>query len=190
MTMHRTLALVGALSLGVLLIPAEASPLAESASRSDASVSLLDRPAAFADVLPPAVAKQIDPAEVDLASVRLATTDNSAQIFVAQGKRGLCLIRVDDPTAGGFAYTCSSTVAAGGVYLEHIDRTAGTMQLTDIVPDSVTRATIDGKPAEVAGNVLVADNVPLGASVTLAGTDGIQNLPMPAQGTAVPQASG
>jgi hypothetical protein len=188
--MHRTLALVGALSLGVLLVPTAASPLAQSASSSDARVSLLDRPAAFADNLPPAVAKQIDPQEVDLSTARLATTDGSSQIFVAQGKRGLCLIRIDDPTTSGFAYTCASTLAAGGVYLAHVDRTIGTMQLADIVPDSVTSATIDGKPAGIAGNVLVADNVPIDATVTLVGTSGKQNVPLPTQGIAMVPAAG
>lgn len=182
--MPRTLALALALSLTALVAPASISTVADSASSSNATVSLLDRPEAFGDSLPPAVANGVDPREVDLSSVRLGARDGSEQFFVSKGTRGLCLIRVDDPAAPAFTYTCASTLAAGGVYLAELDRANGTMQLADVVPDDVTQASIDGKVVAIANGVLVADDVPIGASVKLVSPSGSQTVPLPSSQSA------
>ena len=98
MNMQRTLALAAAITLAALLLPAAMSSSARSAASSPARIALLDRPAGFGDQLPPAVAKLVDAKEVDASTVRFgARSDGSAQYYVAQGTRGLCLIRVDDP---------------------------------------------------------------------------------------------
>jgi hypothetical protein len=183
MTMPRTLPLALAITLVTLVVPAGISSVASSAPSSDATVSLLDRPAAFGDSLPPAVAKGIDPQEVSLASVRLGATHGTQQFFVAKGTRGICLIRVDDPAAPEYVYTCASTLASGGVYLAHLDRDSGTMQLADVVPDGVTGASIDGRSVAIQNGLLVADDVPLGASVSLVGSQGTQSVPVPSAAT-------
>jgi hypothetical protein len=186
MTMQRTLALALTLTAVALVVPAGISSIASSAPSSSATIALLERPAAFGDSLPPAVAKGIDPAEVDLSSARLAASDGSQQFYVAKGTRGLCLIRVDDPAAPAFTYTCASTLADGGVYLDSLDRANGSMQLADVVPDGVARASIDGKVVPVSNGILVADGVSLGASVTLLGSSGSQPVPTPAATSAPP----
>jgi hypothetical protein len=189
MTMPRTLQLALAITLVTLVVPAGVSSVASSATTSDATVSLLDRPATFGDALPPAVAKGVDPQEVDLASVRLGASRGTEQFYVAKGTRGLCLIRVDDPAAPAYVYTCASTLAAGGVYLAHLDRDSDTMELADIVPDDVTSASIDGKPVAVDNGLLVADDVPIGASVSLVGSRGAQSVPVPVAASPLPTAA-
>jgi hypothetical protein len=87
--MRRTLALAVALSLMALVVPAGVSTVADSASSSNAPMSLLDGPRAFGDSLPPAVANGLDPHEVDLSSVRLGARDGSELFFVSKGTRGL-----------------------------------------------------------------------------------------------------
>ncbi len=184
--MQRTLALALALTLAALVVPAGVSNIASSASSSSATIALLQRPQAFGDSLPPAVAKGIDPGEVDLSTVRLGVSDGSQQFYVAKGTRGLCLIRVDDPAAPAFTYTCASTLANGGVYLDSLDRASGSMQLADVVPDGVTGASIDGKVVPIMNGVLVADGVTLGASVSLLSPSGSQPVPTPAATSAPP----
>ena len=174
------------LTAAALVVPAGISGVASSAPSSNATIALLERPAAFGDSLPPAVAKGIDPGEVDLSSVRLGASDGSQQFYVAKGTRGVCLIRVDDPAAPAFTYTCASTLANGGVYLDTLDRANGSMQLADVVPDGVTGASIDGKVVPISNGVLVADGVSLGASVTLLGASGSQPVPTPADTSAPP----
>lgn len=184
--MQRTLALALTLTAVALVVPAGISNIASSAPSSNATIALLERPAAVGDSLPPAVAKGIDPAEVDLSSARLGATNGSQQFYVAKGTRGLCLIRVDDPAAPAFTYTCASTLANGGVYLDTLDRGSGSMQLADVVPDGVTGASIDGKVVPISNGILVADGVSLGASVTLLGANGSQPVPTPADTSAPP----
>ena len=93
LTMHRTLALAALLTLAALLLPAGISSSARSAAGSRVSIALLERPAVASDQLPPAVARGIDTTEVDTSTTRLGGTSGSVQYFVAQGKRGICLIR-------------------------------------------------------------------------------------------------
>jgi hypothetical protein len=176
--MQRTLALAAAITLAALLLPAAISSSARSAASSQARIALLERPAGFGDQLPPAVAKLVDVQEVDASTVRLGATTDSAQYFVAQGTRGLCLIRVDDPVQPNFTTTCASTLIAGGVYLGTLDRAAGSMQVADIVPDDVTGASVDGSPAPVANNMLVTGDVPLAASVRVTAAAGAQRVPI------------
>lgn len=187
--MHRTLALAGTLSAAALLLPAGISSTAGSATSSSARLALLDRAAGADDQLPPAVAKQVNPKEVDLSTVRLGATSGSSQFFVAQGTRGVCLIRVDDPVAPAFTTTCASTLISGGVYLATVDRAAGTMQIADVVPDDVTAATVDGAPVPVSDNLLVTGDVPIDASVDLVGKSGTQPVPV-APAPALPVAAG
>jgi hypothetical protein len=186
MTMPRTLALALVLTLAALVVPAGISNVADSATSSNASISLLDRPAAFGDSLPPSVAQGLDSREVDLSSVRFGGSDGSEQFFVAKGTRGLCLIRVDDPSAPAFTYTCASTLSSGGVYLAQLDRSSGTMQLADVVPDDVTQASIGGRTVGISNGVLVADDVPLGASVELVSPSGSQIVPLPTSASTQP----
>jgi hypothetical protein len=178
MNMQRVLALVVASSGAALLLPAGVSSSARSATSSRPSIALLERPAGFADRLPPAVASLVDVQEVDTSTIRLGATSGSVQYFVAQGTRGLCLIRVDDPVGPVFTTTCAGTLIAGGVYLGSLDRAAATMQIADIVPDDVTSATVDGSPAPVANNMLVTGDIPLAASVSVTGAAGTQRVPI------------
>jgi hypothetical protein len=181
MNMHRTLALAGTLSAAALLLPAGISSTAGSATSSSARLALLDRAPGPGDQLPPAVAKLVNTNEVDLSTVRLGATSGSSQFYVADGARGVCLIRVDDPAAPAFSTTCASTLISGGVYLASLDRAAGTMQIADVVPDDVSSASIDGTAVPVSGNVLVTGHVPIGASVNVIGKNGPQPVPVPAQ---------
>ncbi len=190
MNMQRTLALVVASAGGALLLPAGVSSSARSAASSRASIALLDRPAGAGDRLPAVVAKLVDSKEVDASTVRLGATSGSVQYFVAQGARGVCLIRVDDPVAPLFTTTCASTLIAGGVYLGTLDRAAGTMQLADVVPDDVTRATVDGEVVPVANNLLVTGDIPLDASVSVIGAAGAQRVPVSVSPSALPTQSG
>jgi hypothetical protein len=178
MNTYRTLAAAAAATLGALLLAADVSSSPGSAAGSDPGIALLERPARAADQLPPAVAKGIDANEVDVSTVRLGATYESLQFFVARGKRGLCLIRVDDPVAPAFTTTCASTLLAGGVYLASLDRTAGTMQIADILPDDVSGASVDGKPVAVTNNLLVAGDIPIGASIDVIGPGGEQHVPI------------
>ena len=176
--MHRTLAVAAVATLATLLPAAGVSSSPSSAAGSDAGIALLDRPARAGDQLPPAVAKGIDRDEVDVSTIRLGAASGSLQFFVARGKRGLCLIRVDDPVTPAFTTTCASTLIAGGVYLASLDREAGTMQIADILPDDATRAWVDGKPVGVANNLLVTGDIPIGASIEVIGSGGDQHLPV------------
>ena len=178
MNMQRLLALLAASAGAALLLPVGVSPSARSATSARASIALLERPAGFADQLPPAVAKLVDVQEVDTSTIRLGATSGSVRYFVAQGTRGLCLIRVDDPVGPVFTTTCASTLISGGVYLGTLDRAAGTMQIADIVPDDVTSASVDGKPVPVANNLLVTGDIPLDASVSVTGAAGTQRVPV------------
>jgi hypothetical protein len=178
MNMQRMLALVVAGTGAALLLPAGVSPSARSATSARASLALLERPAGFTDRLPAAVAKLVDVQEVDTSTIRLGATSGSVQYFVAQGARGLCLIRVDDPVGPVFTTTCASTLIAGGVYLGTLDRAAGTMQIADIVPDDVASASVDGKTVPVANNLLVTGDIPLGAPVSVRGAAGVQRVPI------------
>ena len=119
--------------------------------------------------------------------MRLGASTGPLQFFVARGKRGLCLIRVDDPVAPAFATTCASTLITGGVYLASLDRSAGTMRIADIVPDDVTRASIDGTLVGVANNLLVSGDIPIGASIDLIGAGGQQHVPVSPSASAIPQ---
>jgi hypothetical protein len=184
--MHRTLALFSLLALTTLLLPAGISPSARSAAGSTPRIALLERPARASDQLPPAVARAVDSAEVDVSTTRLGATSGSAQFFVAQGRRGICLIRVDDPAGPAFAWTCSSTLIAGGVYLASLDRNAGTMQVADVVPDDVKQATVDGAAVGVSNNVLVTEDVPINASVDVVGAAGAQRVPIPPRASVLP----
>jgi hypothetical protein len=192
MNMHRTLALAATISAAALLLPAGISSTAGSATSSSARIALLDRPAGPADQLPPAVAKAVNTREVDVSTVRLGATSGSSQFYVAQGTRGVCLIRVDDPVAPAFSTTCASTLIAGGVYLASLDRIAGTMQVADVVPDDVTSASVDGKAVAVSGNVLVTADVPIGASVSVTSKSaGTQPVMLPsATASQLPAVSG
>lgn len=175
--MHRTLAGGSILALA-LVLPAGISSPAGSASRSVAKISLLDRAATPADALPAPVARLVDAKEVDGATVRLGATTLSAQFFVAQGTRGICLIRVDDPVAPVFTTTCASTLISGGVFLASIDRAQKTMQVADVVPDDVTSAIVGGSTTPVRGNLLVTSEIPLGSSISVVGASGAQPVPL------------
>jgi hypothetical protein len=192
MNMHRTLAFAATISAAALLLPAGISSTAGSATSSSARIALLDRPAGPDDQLPPAVAKAVNAKEVDVSTVRLGATSGSSRFYVAQGTRGVCLIRVDDPVAPAFSTTCASTLISGGVYLASLDRTAGTMQVADVVPDDVTSATVDGTPVPVSGNLLVTGDVRIGASVSVvsksSGTQPV--LVTPAATSELPAVSG
>ena len=188
--MHRTLAAASVLTIAALLLPAAVSSTASSAPVSNATVALLERPAGLADQLPPAVAKLVDAKEVDVSTVRLGATVGSQQFFVAQGARGLCLIRVDDPAEPAFTTTCASTLIAGGVYLASLDRSAGTMQLADVVPDDVTRASVAGKAVGVSNNLLVTGDIPIGASVSVIGASGPQQVPVGSSASTLSTPSG
>jgi hypothetical protein len=183
---HRTLAVAAVVILAALLPAAGVSFSPGSAGGSDPGIALLDRPALAVDQLPPAVAKAIDADEVDVSTVRLGASKGSLQFFVARGKRGLCLIRVDDPIAPAFTTTCASTLIAGGVYLASLDRTAGTMQIADIVPDDVSRASIDGTLVSVTNNLLVTGDIPIGASIELIGSAGEQQVPVRSSTSVIP----
>jgi hypothetical protein len=178
MHMHRTVTLAGVATLATLLPASGVSSSPSSAAGPDAGIALLNRPPRAVDQLPPAVAKGIDANEVDVSSVRLGATSGSLQFFVARGKRGLCLIRVDDPIAPAFTTTCASTLIDGGVYLASLDRTAGTMQVADVLPDDVSSASVDGKPVAVANNLLVTGDIPIGASIDVIGAAGEQHVPI------------
>jgi hypothetical protein len=178
MHMHRTVTLVGVATLATLLPASHVSSSPSSAAGSDPAIALLDRPARAVDQLPPAVANGIDANEVDVSSVRLGATSGSLQFFVARGKRGLCLIRVDDPIAPAFTTTCASTLITGGVYLASLDRAAGTMQVADVLPDDVASASVGGKPVAVANNLLVTGDIPIGASIDVIGATGEQHVPI------------
>jgi hypothetical protein len=178
MIMYRKLTVATALTLASLAVPAALSSPAGSASRSEADIALLQRPAVASDQLPPAVAKLVDTAEVDTTTVRLGAKAGTRQIFVAQGTRGLCLIQVDDPTGPAFVTTCASTLIAGGVYLASFDRAAGSMHVVDVVPDDVTSASVNGKVVPVSGNVLVTGSIPIGSTVELIGANGSQRIPI------------
>jgi hypothetical protein len=187
LTMHRTLALAALLSLAALLLPAGISSSARSAAGSKVSIALLDRSAVASDQLPPAVARAIDTTEVDTSTTRLGATSGSVQYFVAQGRRGICLIRVDDPVAPAFAATCASTLIAGGVYLASLDRAAGTMQVADVVPDDVKQATVDGAGVGVTNNLVVTGDVPLQASLAVIGATGAaQRVPITISASVLP----
>ena len=190
--MQRTLALVAAIALAALLLPAAISSSARSAASSPARIALLDRPAGFGDQLPPAVAKRVDTREVDASTIRFGARsgDGSAQYYVAQGARGLCLIRVEDPLAPSFTTTCASTLIAGGVYLGTLDRQAGTMEVADIVPDDVTSASVDGKQLAVSNNLLVTGEIPLGSSISVIGASGAQRVPIVVRGSVLPTGTG
>jgi hypothetical protein len=190
MNMQRTLALIVASTGAALLLPAGVSSSARSAASSPASIALLERPAGPGDRLPPAVAKLVDVKEVDTSTVRLGATSGSVEYFVAQGARGLCLIRVDDPVSPNFTTTCASTLIAGGVYLGTLDRAGGTMQLADVVPDDVTSATVAGTRVPVTNNLLVTGDIPLGASVSVNGAAGAQRVPASVSPSAIPMPSG
>ena len=179
--MHRTLALAGTISVAALLLPAGISSTAGSATSSSARIALLDRAAVAGDQLPPAVAKLVNTNEVDVSTVRLGATSGTSRFYVANGTRGVCLIRVDDPLVPAFTTTCASTLISGGVYLASLDRAAGTMQIADVVPDDVSSASINGASIPVSGNVLVTGNVPIGASVNLIGKSGSQLVPVPVE---------
>jgi hypothetical protein len=189
MNMQRTLALVAAITLAALLLPATITSSARSAASSQVRIALLERPAGFGDQLPPAVARLVNVKEVDSSTVRLGATTDSAQYFVAQGTRGLCLIRVDDPVQPNFTTTCASTLIAGGVYLGTLDRAAGSMEIADVVPDDVTRATVDGKSVSVANNLLVTGDIPLDASVSVIGSAGAQRVPITVSALPLPTKS-
>jgi hypothetical protein len=186
MNMHRTLAVAGVLTTTALLLPAAISSSASSSSRSDARVALLERAAGPADALPPAVAKLIDAKEVDLSSTRLAGTRGTLQFFVAQGARGVCLIRVDDPRAPIYSATCASTLAAGGVYLASLDRAKGTMQLADVVPDDVTHASVEGTRIGAENNLVVTGEIAIGSAVDVVGPAGSERVPVAASASAIP----
>jgi hypothetical protein len=188
--MQRTLALAAAITLAALLLPAAISSSARSAASSQARIALLERPAGFGDQLPAAVAKLVDVKEVDASTVRLGATTDSAQYFVAHGTRGLCLIRVDDPIQPNFTTTCAGTLIAGGVFLGTLDRAAGSMEVADIVPDDVTRATVGGKSVSVANNLLVTGDIPIGASVSVIGSAGAQRVPLAVGALPLPPTSG
>ena len=176
MTMHRTVAVAGVLTLSALLLPTAISSPARSATSADARVALLDRPARPADSVPAAVAAQIDAKEIDLSSSRLAAVRGTRQYYVARGARGLCLIQVDEGPA--YAATCASTLVAGGVYLATLDRQKGTMQLADVVPDDVTQASVAGAAVAAANNLVLADDVPIGAPVTVDAPTGSVAVPI------------
>ena len=53
----------------------------------------------------------------------------------------------------------------------------------DIVPDDVTRATVDGTPVGVENNLLVTGDIPLGATVEVIGSAGPQRVPLTAAPT-------
>jgi hypothetical protein len=187
LNMHRTLALAALLTLAALLLPAGISSSARSAAGSKVSIALLDRPAVASDQLPPAVAKSINTTEVDISTTRLAAANGSLQYFVAQGRRGICLIRVEDQAAPAFATTCASTLIAGGVYLASLDRAAGTMQVADVVPDDVQRATVDGASVGVANNLVVTGDVPIRASLAVVGASGAtQRVPITLSASVLP----
>jgi hypothetical protein len=188
MNMQRTLALATAITLAALLLPAAVSSTASSATSSQVRIALLDRPATFGDQLPPAVSKLVDTKEVDVSTVRFGgrSGDGSAQYYVAQGTRGLCLIRVDDPAQPNFTTTCASTLIAGGVYLGTLDRQAGTMEIADIVPNDVTTATINGKQVPVSNNLLVTGAIPLDSSISVVGASGAQQVPIVVSGSVLP----
>jgi hypothetical protein len=163
----------------LLVLAATAVGVSRSTAGSSVSIAPLERPAVASDELPAAVAKGINTTEVDISTTRLGATNGSVQYFVAQGRRGICLIRVDDPAAPVFATTCASTLLAGGVYLASLDRAAGTMQVADVVPDGVQQATVDGAGAGVANNLLVTGNVPMHASLAVIGPAGAaQRVPI------------
>jgi hypothetical protein len=109
MNIQRTFTLVVAMTCAALLLPAGISSSASSSASSRVSIALLDRPAAFGDQLPPAVAKLVDVKEVDASTTGLGATRGSVQYFVAQRARGLCLIRIDDPVGPVFTTTCASS---------------------------------------------------------------------------------
>jgi hypothetical protein len=190
MNIQRTFGLVAAITCAALLLPAGISSSATSATSSRVSIALLDRPAGFGDQLPPAVARLVDVKEVDTSTIRLGATSGSVQYFVAQGARGLCLIRVDDPVGPLFTTTCASTLIAGGVYLGTLDRAAGSMQIADVVPDDVTSAIVDGTPVKVSNNLLVTGEIPLGASISVIGAAGAQRVPIAVSPTTIPAPTG
>jgi hypothetical protein len=178
MNMHRTLVVAGVLTSAALLLPAAISSTATSSPTSSASVALLERAATPADTLPAAVAKMIDAKEVDLSTTRLAAKTGTVQYFVAQGARGICLIRIDDPDAPVYGATCSSTLIAGGVYLASLDRQKGTMQLADVVPDDVTHASVEGAHVGASNNLVVTGDIPIGASIDVVSAAGAQHVPI------------
>jgi hypothetical protein len=186
MNTHRILAATAVAAVAALLPAAGVSFSSGSGGGSDAPLAVLDRPARAVDELPPAVAQAIDADEVYVSTVRLGASKGSLQFFVARGTRGLCLIRVDDPIAPLFTTTCASTLVAGGVYLASLDRTAGTMQIADIVPDDVSGASIDGTLVSVANNLLVSGDIPIGASIDLIGSGGEQHVPVSPSASAIP----
>jgi hypothetical protein len=186
MNMHRTLALAALLALTALLLPAGISSSARSAAGSNPRIALLERPARASDQLPAAVFKAVDTADVDISTTRLGATIGSVQYFVAQGKRGICLIRVDDPAGPTFATTCASTLISGGVYLASLDRNAGTMQVADVVPDDVKQAAVGGAAVGVSNNLLVTGDVPISASVDVVGAAGVQHVPIPRSTSVLP----
>lgn len=186
MNMHRTVAASGVLALSTLLLPATISSTASSASRATARIALLERPATAADSLPPSVAKAIDTDEVDISTTRLAATRGSLQFFVAQGARGVCLIRVDGSDGFSYGATCASTLIAGGVYLASLDRQKGTMQLADVVPDDVTHASVAGATIGAQNNLVVTGDVPLGTPVAVVGASGTLRVPVAFRASVLP----
>jgi hypothetical protein len=178
MNMHRTVAVAGVLTLSALLLPAAISSTAGSSARSTASVALLERPAGPADALPPEIASQIDAKEVDLSTTRLAAASGTLQYFVAQGARGICLIRVDSSNGPAYAATCASTLIAGGVYLASLDRQKGTMEVADVVPDDVTHAAVAGSKVGAQNNLVVTGEIPIGTPVAVVGVAGALRVPI------------
>jgi hypothetical protein len=186
MNMHRTVAAAGVLTLTALLLPAAISSTAGSSPSANARIAVLERPAGPADALPPDVAKQIDAKEVDLSTTRLAATSGMVQYFVAQGTRGVCLIRVDGSTGPAYVATCASTLIAGGVYLASLDRQKGTMQLADVVPDDVTHASVAGSKVGAQNNLVLTGEVPIGTSVDVVGAAGPLHVPIAVSASALP----
>jgi hypothetical protein len=184
--MHRTAAVAGVLTLSALLLPAAISSSAGSSTRANESIAVLERPAGPADSLPPEVARQIDAKEVDLSTTRLAATSGVVQYFVAQGTRGICLIRLDGSNGPAYVATCANTLIAGGVFLASLDRQKGTMQVADVVPDDVTHARVAGSKVGAQNNLVLTGEVPLGASIEVVGSAGPLRVPIAVSASPLP----